>query len=603
MKLPAKTIHLSLLLSVLISTASAQIPRSISYQGVLTEANGNPKPDGDYAFTFRLYETNIGGAAIWSETKTLAVERGLFSTALGDQTAFGPEVKFDKPYWLGIQVGNEAELPQRIALSASAYSLNSIKADVAADVAEGQVVKSINALKDDVILEGAGGATVTAAAGKITISAAGGGGTGIQGVQNTDNTLDITNPNGPTATVNLKYPLILQGNVGIGTTPTLLTGGTGRLLSISDPLNPGLALTNTGNGGNQFFLYSFTGGLPGSGSFRIYDATNSVDRFVLTNAGHVGIGTATPAARLDVASGSGDMFHLTGYEPFMTLYDTNHGYARGAIQQNGGGLNMFTDSYLTGANPIAFTRLDNNGNFGIGAAAPTAKLEVASYSGDIFHLVGYEPFMTFYDSNHGYARGAIQQVNGGLNLFTDSYLVGANPLAYIRLDNSGNVGIGTATPQTKLDVVGTTRTGVLQITGGSDMAEPFETENEQALEPGTVVIIDSDHPGKLIMSEEAYDSKVAGIVSGAGGVKAGLTLHQEGVLEGSALVAIAGRVYCKAEAIAAPIQPGDLLTTSGIAGHAMKAVDKERSHGAIIGKAMSSLKAGRGLVLVLVNLQ
>jgi hypothetical protein len=49
--------------------------------------------------------------------------------------------------------------------------------------------------------------------------------------------------------------------------------------------------------------------------------------------------------------------------------------------------------------------------------------------------------------------------------------------------------------------------------------------------------------------------------------------------------------------------PGDLLTTSEPPGHALKASDRERSHGALIGKAMTGLSAGRGLVLVLVNLQ
>jgi hypothetical protein len=51
------------------------------------------------------------------------------------------------------------------------------------------------------------------------------------------------------------------------------------------------------------------------------------------------------------------------------------------------------------------------------------------------------------------------------------------------------------------------------------------------------------------------------------------------------------------------IEPGDLLTTSNIPGHAMKAADQARWPGAVIGKAMSSLNEGEGLVLVLVNLQ
>ena len=52
-----------------------------------------------------------------------------------------------------------------------------------------------------------------------------------------------------------------------------------------------------------------------------------------------------------------------------------------------------------------------------------------------------------------------------------------------------------------------------------------------------------------------------------------------------------------------PIEPGDLLTASDTPGHAMKVTDYTKAHGAILGKAMSSLESGKGLVLVLVSLQ
>ena len=68
-------------------------------------------------------------------------------------------------------------------------------------------------------------------------------------------------------------------------------------------------------------------------------------------------------------------------------------------------------------------------------------------------------------------------------------------------------------------------------------------------------------------------------------------------------VALSGRVYCWADASYGPIQPGDLLTTSDTPGHAMKVSAYERAQGAIIGKAMSSLDEGQGLILVLVTLQ
>lgn len=150
---------------------------------------------------------------------------------------------------------------------------------------------------------------------------------------------------------------------------------------------------------------------------------------------------------------------------------------------------------------------------------------------------------------------------------------------------------------------GTTRTEVLQITGGSDLAERFQVSDGATAEPGTVMVIDPDNPGHLMISTAAYDRKVAGVISGAGDVATGLVLHQEGVLEGDAVVAIGGRVYVKAEAISGPILPGDLLTTSDMAGYAMAVTDFDQAHGAIIGKAMTGLDSGTGLVLVLVNLQ
>ena len=116
--------------------------------------------------------------------------------------------------------------------------------------------------------------------------------------------------------------------------------------------------------------------------------------------------------------------------------------------------------------------------------------------------------------------------------------------------------------------------------------------------------IDPQHPGQLRIADKAYDRTVAGCVSGAGGISPGLVMRQEGVsAQGSFPVALSGRVYCWADASYGPIRPGDLLTTSDTPGHAMKASDQQRTFGAVIGKAMSSLDSGRGLVLVLVTLQ
>jgi len=174
---------------------------------VLTDNSGNPKPDGDYAFVFYFYEASTGGSAIWNESKTLSVSKGLFSTSLGDQTPFSSNVKFDKPYWLGIKMGSDPELSPRIAFTSTGYSI------ISDNIVDGKVVKSLNGLKDNVTLEGSGGTTITSTENKITISSSSGGGSGILGVQNTNNTLNLINPNGPIATVNLKVPLSLSGSI------------------------------------------------------------------------------------------------------------------------------------------------------------------------------------------------------------------------------------------------------------------------------------------------------------------------------------------------------------------------------------------------------
>ena len=158
---------LSILIILSASSLFAQIPRTISYEGVLTDTSGSPKPDGSYTFTFSLYENASGGSAIWSEVKTLNVKKGLFSTALGDQTIFPDSVKFDKPYWLGIKVANEPELTPRVALTSAGYSFAS---DMALNIADGKVVKSINNLKDNVTIEGSGGTEVNTSGNKITVS-------------------------------------------------------------------------------------------------------------------------------------------------------------------------------------------------------------------------------------------------------------------------------------------------------------------------------------------------------------------------------------------------------------------------------------------------
>ncbi|MFZ4574973.1 MAG: hypothetical protein ACOYN0_11285 [Phycisphaerales bacterium] len=200
------------------------------------------------------------------------------------------------------------------------------------------------------------------------------------------------------------------------------------------------------------------------------------------------------------------------------------------------------------------------------------------------------------------STGASYSTGAGDLVFRD---IGAG-LDRMVLGSDGNVGIGVAAPTAKLDVAGRVKCQVLEITGGSDIAEPYSIAAAGDVAPiaGMVVCIDRDQVGKLRVSNGAYDTTVAGIVSGANGVGVGLTLTQTGtVADGELPVAAAGRVWCYVDAGAnGPVKAGDLLTTSATPGHAMRA-EPGKANGAILGKAMSSLESGRGMVLVLVGLQ
>src|SRR5205823_10592065 len=113
--------------------------------------------------------------------------------------------------------------------------------------------------------------------------------------------------------------------------------------------------------------------------------------------------------------------------------------------------------------------------------------------------------------------------------------------------------------------------------------EPFEISTKD-IPKGSVVIIDEESPGHVKLSDRAYDNRVAGILSGANGVKSGILLKQQGFNDGGENVALSGRVYALADASYGAIKPGDLLTTSDTPGHCVKVTNHARAQGAIVGK-------------------
>jgi hypothetical protein len=175
------------------------------------------------------------------------------------------------------------------------------------------------------------------------------------------------------------------------------------------------------------------------------------------------------------------------------------------------------------------------------------------------------------------------------------------------IDLNGNVGIGTQQPAPyRLQVIG--NANVSGTLSGGNIQAVFQDIAEwvpvsQAMEPGTVVVVDPMHSNVVMPSHTMYDTGVAGVVS----AQPGFTLGVSG--QNKAQIATTGRVRIKVDTMGGPIQVGDLLVTSTNPGHAMRstAIDvggvKIHRPGTIIGKALEPLPSGEGEILALLSMQ
>jgi hypothetical protein len=140
---------------------------------------------------------------------------------------------------------------------------------------------------------------------------------------------------------------------------------------------------------------------------------------------------------------------------------------------------------------------------------------------------------------------------------------------------------------------------VILINSSGDIAEDFDVDGDPAgMDPGTVLVITP--AGSLRASTDPYDTRVAGVVAGADALRPALLLQRIESRPNRAPIALVGKVLCKVDASFGSILAGDLLTTSPTSGHAMKVSDRARAMGALVGKALNGLEAGRALIPILV---
>ena len=148
--------------------------------------------------------------------------------------------------------------------------------------------------------------------------------------------------------------------------------------------------------------------------------------------------------------------------------------------------------------------------------------------------------------------------------------------------------------------------GNVTVTGdiclvNADCAEDFDVLDIAEATPGTVMVL--NECGAVRASDRPYDTRVAGVVSGAGGLRPGIILDRGAPAQNRQPLALMGKVYCKVDARYGAIVVGDLLTTSATPGHAMKASDRTKAFGAVIGKSLEALNQGTALIAILVGLR
>lgn len=653
------TILCILIALAMFQASAAAIPETMSYQGVLRDAAGDPVADGDYLITFALYDTPTGGSVLWSESQTLPVAGGLFNATLGSVTAIG--LPFDVPYWLGISVGGDPELSPRVELTSAPYARRAEFADVA--VSDGDW--TVNGY--DIYRYGGNvgiGATTT----PMYPLDVWGDWNGFMGIRIKNDNVNgqsregiyFSNEDGDVAGIftyddGSAYPNAMviannrpggnvrlntagtervridnAGNVGIGeTNPSSLldVGGTAEVagFQMATGAGAGRVLTSDASGvGTWQEVSGFA--LPFEGSAAVAE-TNAVFKIWSTDTGSAIYGQNTHSLG-GTAGYIADTFYGVLGEHFESgnfgylggHYHAIHGkartmdgtaiYGRHDPTMNSGRIGTDTHAgYFNGDVTVS------GGALGIGVEAPGDELDVA---GEVDVVSG--DYHEALDVQNTYSGGMGRVVNFDRtqdpSAANDILEISAPATApdnfqFIECDRGG-------VTEWAVQGNGTTTARAAHISQDVQLCEMMAVRGgARSAAPGDVMVIDPASGRTLARSSGARSTLVAGIYcaepgvvgSNRGWVRDGAT--DEGRAANYSIadmatefdeipLAVVGVVPCRVSAENGAVSPGDLLVTSDTPGHAMR--DASPAPGTIVGKALGRLDAGTGMIDVLVTL-
>lgn len=473
------------------SEVEGSVPQLINFQGVLKDGSGNPVADGNYSVTFTIYDADVGGNNLWTETQSVTTTDGLFSALLGTLTPIPDTVFKGADRYLGTAVSPDPELSprQRLISVGYAYRVNSIDGALGGTVngaidAPGMSSKirfhfnDFSEFPDPSAYHGMFAHAHNQGAAYYAHAA--------QWVRLADSAHPHSSLAASDLSPNPALSVDANGNVGIGT-----ASPAAKLDVLNGNLRVGSQVTSAG-----IEFYPPTAGTP-TNAGSIVGVGGSTNLAILP-VGNVGVGTSSPTEKLDVNGGIAirNNNSLKIFSDGVGLNFINAPGAFGTLDlQKTGDLNPSVRLGHSNFPARAFTIMTGNGTggateritvlptgeVGIGTTSPAKLLTIQSNASD-------------YDL---YSSGT-----GGFDITTQAGTGGAITIssreassAGITISTSNKVGIGTNTPSKLLTIqadeadfdVSTSGSGGLDITTQGGTGGAITISSREASSSGIAI--------------------------------------------------------------------------------------------------------------------